>query len=81
MTGVSARLKRKVFKTVVRPALLCELKMIAVRKRQEAEMEVVEMKVLRSGVTRLDRIRNKLIRGTAHVAGIGNRVRESRLRW
>uniref|UniRef100_A0A7N6BLF9 Cell adhesion molecule L1-like b n=1 Tax=Anabas testudineus TaxID=64144 RepID=A0A7N6BLF9_ANATE len=33
------------------------------------------------GVTRLDRIRNKHIRGTAHVACVSNKVREARLRW
>ncbi|KAK3534192.1 hypothetical protein QTP86_003336 [Hemibagrus guttatus] len=33
------------------------------------------------GVTRLDRIRNEYIRGTAHVGRLGDKVRESRLRW
>uniref|UniRef100_A0A3B3HUE5 Uncharacterized protein n=1 Tax=Oryzias latipes TaxID=8090 RepID=A0A3B3HUE5_ORYLA len=67
---VPARLKGKVYKTVVRPALLYGLETVAVRQRQEAEMEVAEMKMLRFslGVTRLDRIRNEYIRGTAHVA-------------
>lgn len=80
---VSARLKGKVYKTVVRPALLYGLETVAVRQRQEADMEVAEMKMLRFslGVTRLDRIRNEYIRGTAHVACVSDKVREARLRW
>ena len=33
------------------------------------------------GVTRMDRIRNKYIRGTVHVSRFGDKVREARLRW
>ncbi|KAF7655665.1 hypothetical protein LDENG_00052730 [Lucifuga dentata] len=33
------------------------------------------------GVTRMDRIRNEYIRGTAHVRCFGDKVREARLRW
>uniref|UniRef100_A0A8C7WUM6 MHC class I-like antigen recognition-like domain-containing protein n=1 Tax=Oryzias sinensis TaxID=183150 RepID=A0A8C7WUM6_9TELE len=80
---VSARLKGKVYKTVVRPALLYGLETVAVRQRQEADMEVAEMKMLRFslGVTRSNRIRNEYIRGTAHVACVSDKVREARLRW
>uniref|UniRef100_A0A3B3I9A4 ribonuclease H n=1 Tax=Oryzias latipes TaxID=8090 RepID=A0A3B3I9A4_ORYLA len=80
---VSARLKGKVYKTVVRPALLYGLETVAVRQIQEDDLEVAEMKMLRFslGVTRLDRIRNEYIRGTAHVACVSDKVREARLRW
>ncbi|KAK3564447.1 hypothetical protein QTP86_020386 [Hemibagrus guttatus] len=46
---------------------------VSLRKRQESELEVAELKMLRFslGVTRLDRIRNKFIRGTAHVGRLG----------
>ncbi|KAK3554949.1 hypothetical protein QTP86_001870 [Hemibagrus guttatus] len=56
---------------------------VSLRKRQESELEVAELKMLRFslGVTRLDRIRNEYIRGTAHVGRLGDKVRESRLRW
>ncbi|KAK3528766.1 hypothetical protein QTP70_011183 [Hemibagrus guttatus] len=56
---------------------------VSLRKRQESELEVAELKMLRFslGVTRLDRIRNKFIRGTAHVGRLGDKVREDRLRW
>ncbi|KAI5089279.1 hypothetical protein C0J45_20687 [Silurus meridionalis] len=52
-------------------------------KRQEAELEVAELKVLRFslGVTTMDKIRNQFIRGTAHVGCFGDKVREARLRW
>ncbi|KAK3517322.1 hypothetical protein QTP70_003396 [Hemibagrus guttatus] len=80
---ISARIKRKVYRTVVRPAMLYGLETVSLRKRQESELEVAELKMLRFslGVTRLDRIRNEYIRGTAHVGRLGDKVREARLRW
>ncbi|MCJ8733950.1 hypothetical protein PDJAM_G00229570 [Pangasius djambal] len=80
---ISARIKGKVYKTVVRPAMQYGLETVALRKRQESELEVAELKMLRFslGVTRLDRIRNEYIRGTAHVGRLGDKVREARLRW
>ncbi|KAK3558182.1 hypothetical protein QTP86_012373 [Hemibagrus guttatus] len=80
---ISARIKGKVYRTVVRPAMLYGLETVSLRKRQESELEVAELKMLRFslGVTRLDRIRNEYIRGTAHVGGLGDKVRETRLRW
>ena len=63
--------------------MLYGLETVALTKRQEAELEVAEMKMLRFslGVTRLDKIENKFIRGSAHVRQLGNKLRESRLRW
>ena len=80
---VAARVKGKVYKTVVRPAMLYGLEAVALTKRQEAELEVAELKMLRFslGVTRMDRIRNEYIRGTAQVGRFGDKVREARLRW
>ncbi|KAK3544110.1 hypothetical protein QTP86_001807, partial [Hemibagrus guttatus] len=80
---ISARIKGKVYRTVVRPAMLYGLETVSLRKRQESELEVAELKMLRFslGVTRLDRIRNEYIRGTAHVGRLGEKVRETRLRW
>ncbi|KAK3511278.1 hypothetical protein QTP70_034775 [Hemibagrus guttatus] len=80
---ISARIKGKVYRTVVRPAMLYGLETVSLRKRQESELEVAELKMLRLslGVTRLDRIRNEYIRGTAHVGRLGDKVREARLRW
>ncbi|MCJ8730703.1 hypothetical protein PDJAM_G00187500 [Pangasius djambal] len=61
----------------------CGKETVALRKRQESELEVSELKMMRFslGVTRLDRIRNEYIRGTAHVGRLGDKVREARLRW
>ncbi|KAK3555144.1 hypothetical protein QTP86_009995 [Hemibagrus guttatus] len=80
---ISARIKGKVYRMVVRPAMLYGLETVSLRKRQESELEVAELKMLRFslGVTRLDRIRNEYIRGTAHVGRLGDKVREARLRW
>lgn len=80
---ISAKIKGKVYKTVVRPAMMYGLETVALKKRQVAELEVAELKMLRFslGVTRLDRIRNEFIRGTAHVGCFGKKVREARLRW
>ncbi|KAI5092844.1 hypothetical protein C0J45_17235 [Silurus meridionalis] len=56
---------------------------MALSKRQEVELEVAELKMLRFllGVTRMDKIRNEFIRVTAHVGCFGDKVREARLRW
>ncbi|MCJ8742901.1 hypothetical protein PDJAM_G00087620 [Pangasius djambal] len=80
---ISARIKGKVYETVVRAAMLYGLETVALRKRHESELEVAELKMLRFslGVTRLDRIRNEYIRGTAHVGRLGDKVREAKLRW
>ena len=48
------------------------------RKRQEAELEEAEMKMLSFslGGMRMDRIRNENIRGTVHVRCFREKVRE-----
>ncbi|KAI5106213.1 hypothetical protein C0J45_3910, partial [Silurus meridionalis] len=80
---VSARVKGKVYRTVVRPAMLYGLETVALSKRHEVELEVAELKKLRFllGVMMMDRIRNEFIRGTAHVGCFGDKVREAPLRW
>ena len=74
---VPARVKGKVYKVAVRPAMLYGLETVALTKRQEAEMEVAELKMLRFslGVTRMDKIRNEYIRGTAQVGKFGEKTR------
>ncbi|KAJ8376011.1 hypothetical protein SKAU_G00065910 [Synaphobranchus kaupii] len=80
---VPVRVKGKVYSRVVRPAMLYGLETVALTKIQEGELEVAELKMLRFslGVTRMDKIRNEYIRGTAHVGQFGHKVREARLRW
>ncbi|KAF7702399.1 hypothetical protein HF521_001682 [Silurus meridionalis] len=57
---VSVRVKGKVYRTVVRPVMLYGLETVALSKRQEVELEVAELKMLRFslGVMKMDRIRN-----------------------
>ena len=78
-----ARVKGKVYSSVVRPAMVYGLETVAVTKKQVKEMEVAEIKMLRfaMGVTRKDNIRNEYIRGTVKVERLGMKMREGRLRW
>ncbi|KAK3507270.1 hypothetical protein QTP70_013530 [Hemibagrus guttatus] len=46
---ISAGIKGKVYRTVVRPAMLYGLETVSLRKRQESELEVAELKMLRGG--------------------------------
>ena len=59
----------KVYKMVVRPAMMYGAETWAVKKAQEKKLDVAEMRMLRwmSGVTKLDKIRNERIRGTTKV--------------
>ncbi|KAK3571837.1 hypothetical protein QTP86_020468 [Hemibagrus guttatus] len=43
---ISARIKGKVYRTVVRPTMLYGLETVSLRKRQESELEVAELKML-----------------------------------
>ena len=72
---VTARLKGKIHRAVIRPAMMYGLETVAMSKGQETELEAAEMKMLRFelGVTRL-KIRNNLIRGHLHVGPMGNKV-------
>ena len=80
---LSAKVKGKVYRMVVRPAMMYGLETVALTKKQEVELEVAELRMLRfaMGVTRMDKVRNEHIRGTAHVRQLGKKVREERLRW
>ena len=80
---IGIKLKGKVYKTVVRPAMMYGAETWAIKKTEEKRMDVAEMRMLRwmCGVTRRDRIRNELIRGTTKVREISDKIQESRLRW
>ena len=62
---ISLRVKGKVYKTVVRPAMMYSAETWAVKKAHEKKLDVAEMRMLRwmSGVTKMDRIRNERITG------------------
>ena len=85
---VPPRVKGKVYKVAVRSTMLYGLETVALTKRQEAKMEVAELKMLRFslGVTRMDKIRNDKIRneyikGTAQVGWFGEETREASQRF
>lgn len=73
-------MKGKIHKTVQRPVLLYGLDTEALRKGQEAELQVATMKMLSFSleVTAIDRISNGYIRGTAQVRRFQNEVKEVR---
>jgi len=76
-------LKGKVYRMVVRPAVLYGSECWPLKKTQAQRLMVAEMRMIRwmCGFTRLDRIRNEVIRSLAEVAPIEEKLRETRLRW
>ena len=68
------RVKGKVYKTVVRPAMMCNAETWPVKKAHEKKLDVAEMRILMIGVAKLDRIRNEIIRGTTKVGEISKKV-------
>ena len=72
------KIKGKVYRTVVRPALMYGVETWALKKTQEKKLEGAEMRMLRwmCGVTKLDKIRNEIIRGTTKVGEITKKVQE-----
>ena len=78
-----ARVKGKVYSSVVRPAMVYGLETVGVTKKQVEEMKIAEMKMLRFAmeVTRKDKIRIEYIRDTVKVERLGIKMREGRLRW
>ncbi|KAK3569378.1 hypothetical protein QTP86_026886 [Hemibagrus guttatus] len=57
---ISARIKGKVYRTVVRPAMLYGLETVSLRKRQESELEVAELKMLRKDIINRYTVRGHL---------------------
>ena len=80
---LSARLKGKIYKCAVRPAVLYGMDMVAVTERMVKKMEVAELKMVRwaMGVTLKDKVRNEYIWGTVKIRRIGEKLRGERLRW
>ena len=77
------KLKGKVYKTAVRPAMLYGMETLPVKKANETRMNVTEMRMLRwmCGVTKKDRIMNEYVRGSAKVTELSKKIQETRLRW
>ena len=79
---LSAKVKGKMYKSVVRTAMLSGMETVAVTERQMGKMEVADLKMVRwaLGVTRKDKIRNEYVRRTAKIAKLGEKLRNARLR-
>ena len=74
-------LKGKVYRVVVRPAVLYSSECWPLKKTQVQRLRVADMRMVRwmCGFTRMDRVRNCVIRDLAKVAPIEEKMRESRL--
>ena len=80
---LSARVKGKMYNSVVRIAMLYGMETVAVTERQVGKMEVAKLKMVKwaLGVTRKDKIRNEYVRETAKMAKLGDKLWNVRLRW
>ena len=77
------KLKKRVYTTVIRPALIYGAETWATTKREEERLNVNEMRMLRwsCGVTRKDRVPNKYIRGSLKITEVRKKIMERRLMW
>ena len=80
---VPTPVKGRLYKTMVRPAMLYGMEAVAVTKRQEKQMEVAEMRMLSfpMGLTRKDKVRNEVVRERMGVGELSGKLRETRMRW
>ena len=80
---LSARVKGKVYRSVVRPAIPYGMEKVVVTERQVGKMELAELKMVRwaLGETTKDKIRNEYVRGTVKIAKLGDKLRNAKLRW
>jgi len=80
---ISIRLKGKVYRMIVRLVLLYGAEFWPIKKTQVERLMVTEMRMIRwmCSYTRLDRVRNAVIREKVGVAPLEQKIRESRLRW
>ena len=76
-------LKGRVYCMVVRPTLLYGVECWPIKKSHVQKMRAAEMRMIRwiCGQTRLDKIRNEVIRDKIEVASIEDKMRDARLRW
>ena len=81
--NIPTKLKDKVYKTAIKPAMVYGAECWAVRKKEERKLHTTEMRMLRwaRGKTRLDHVRNVDIWKEAHMYPMAEFLREKRLRW
>ena len=73
------KLNGKIYRTVVRPALLYGAETRSTTKTRERRLEVNKMRMC--GVTKTDQIRNEHVRGSVKVAPVTKKITEKRLKW
>ena len=76
------RLKGKVYRMVVKPAVLYGAECWPMKKTQVQKLMVAEIRMIRwiCGYTKMDKISNGVIRDLVKVAPIEDKMRETRLR-
>nr|XP_009784068.1 PREDICTED: uncharacterized protein LOC104232539 [Nicotiana sylvestris] len=81
--NVPPRLKDKLYKAVVRQAMLYGAECWQVKKTHVQKLKVAEIRMLRRmcGHTKKDKIRYEYIIDKVGVAPVEDKLRESRLRW
>ncbi|XP_063615413.1 uncharacterized protein LOC134788453 [Penaeus indicus] len=81
--NVPEKVKGRLYKTLVRPAMIYGMETVAVTKVQEERMQVAEMKMLRwsLGLTIMDKVSNETIRERVQVGELKKKLSETRLRW
>ena len=81
--NIPTKLKDKVYKTAIKPAMVYGAEWRAVRKKEERKLHTTEMRMLRwaRGKTRLDHVRNVDIWKEACMYPMAEFLREKRLRW
>ncbi|XP_047495854.1 uncharacterized protein LOC125043663 [Penaeus chinensis] len=80
---VPPRVKGKIRRTVVQPAMMYGMETVPLSIRDTKRLEVAEMKMCRwaLGHTLKDHVRNEYIKERMEIVSIGVRCKESRLRW
>ncbi|XP_070043178.1 uncharacterized protein [Nicotiana tomentosiformis] len=81
--NVPLRLKGKFYKVIVRPTMLYGAECKPVKNSHTQKLKVDEMRMLKwmYGHTRLDKIKNEVIRKKMGVSSVEDKMREARLRW
>ncbi|XP_070056794.1 uncharacterized protein [Nicotiana tomentosiformis] len=81
--NVALRLKGKFYKVVFRSTMLYGEECWPVKNSHTLKLKVAEMRMLRwmCGHTRLDKIRNEVIREKVRMAPVEDKMWEARLRW
>ena len=81
--NIPTKLKDKVYKTAINPAMGYGAECWAVRKKEERKLHATEMRMLRlaRGKTRVDHVRHVDICKEANMYPMAEFLREKRLRW